>query len=318
MTIFATFSNRNRPRPEGLVYDSLPNALREHCLRLVREGIGEHTEALDALDGILEQETPTPSFARVRRRRAEDYDDTTRFFEDAITEGDFFEAMSAIEVAVFIVNDTIRKLEPTYRSIYQVHSEPDEVIEELNGRFAQYGVGYQFSEEQGRFVRVDSTFMHAEVTRPAMALLTEKGFEGAAQEFQKAHEHYRHMMQDPEAGKDAIAWAVKAVESTSKAIMDARGWPYEKGDTVVPLMEKLFSKGLVPADLQSYFGGLRSALTSGLPTIGNRKARHGQGATPKPIEEHMVTLGMHLAAATIRFLVEAHKALETPPSPSTR
>lgn len=311
MTIYKTFSNRNRPRPDKLVYDDLPESLREQCIRFVREGIGEHTDALDALDSILERETPTPSFAAVRRRREEDYfnDQTVRFYEDAISHGDFFEAMSAVEVAAFMVNDAIRKLDPNYRSIYRVRVDPDDAIKELNARFTQQGVGYQFSKEQGRFIRVDAAFMHAEVTAPATALLMEKGFEGAAQEFQKAHEHYRHMVQDPEAGKDAIVWAVKAVESTAKAIMDARRWTYGKGDTIVPLLEKLIANGLVPADLQSYFAGLRSALTSGLPTIGNRQARHGQGAAPKPIEEHMVTLGMHLAAATIRFLVEAHKAM---------
>ncbi len=312
MTIYETFSNRNRPRPDKLVYDEMPEPLREHCVRVLREGLGSHTELLNAIDSILNRETPTPTFASVRRRREQDYDDETRFFEDAVVHGDLFEAMSALEVATFFINTEMRKLDPTYRSIYRVRLDPDHAIEELNGRFMQAGVGYQFSKEQGRFVRVDSAFMHAEVTAPAMALLSEKGFEGAAQEFQKAHKHYRHLAQDPDAGKDAVAWAVKAVESTAKAIMDARGWPYTKADTAVPLLEKLFANGLVPADLQSYFAGLRSALTSGLPTIGNRQARHGQGAAPKPIEEHMVTLGMHLAAATIRFLVEAHKAMGTP------
>jgi hypothetical protein len=310
MTIYKTFANRNRPRPDKLVYDELPEDLREHCVRVLREGLGSHTEVLDVIDSILKRETPTPSFASVRRRREDDYDDDTRFFEDAIVYGDFFEAMSAIEVAAFFINTETRKLDPAYRSIYRVKTDPDHALEELNGRFVQAGVGYQFSKEQGRLVRIDSAFMHAEVTAPATALLMEKGFEGAAQEFQKAHEHYRLMAQDPEAGKDAVAWAVKAVESTAKAIMDARGWTYGNGDTIVPLLDKLFSNGLVPTELQSLFGGLRSALTSGLPTIGNRQARHGQGAAPKPIEEHMVTLGMHLAASAIRFLVEAHKAKE--------
>ncbi len=186
----------------------------------------------------------------------------------------------------------------------------DEALAEMNARFLQYGAGYQFANEQNRFVRVDSAFMHSKVTAPATALLTEKGFEGAAQEFQKAHEHYRQMQHDPEAGKDAVAWAAKAVESTAKAIMNMRGWAYdEKRDTLVPLLDKVFANGLVPPDLKSYFEGLRTALFSGLPTLRNRMAAHGQGTAPKVMEEHMVTLGMHLAAATIRFLVEAHKAV---------
>jgi len=130
----------------------------------------------------------------------------------------------------------------------------------------------------------------------------------AAQEFAEAHQAYREALSKPGRGKDAVTWAVKAVESTAKAIMDQRHWPYEKGDTIKKLLDKLFEQGLVPSELESYFGGLRSALSSGLPTIGNSMARHGQGAKVKDIEQHMLALGMHLAAATIRFLVEAHKA----------
>ena len=308
MTIYSTFSNRNWPRPEQLVYDDLPEALREHCRRVLREGLGQHDLVLNAVDSILKRETPTPSFAAVRRAREDDYYDHTRFFEDAIVHGDFFEAMSAIEVAAFFVNTETRKLDASYRSIYGVRVEPDDAIHELNGRFVQAGVGYQFTKEQCRFVRVDSAFMHVEVTAPAVALLTEKGFEGAAQEFTTAHQHYRRMSVDANGGKDALVWAVKAVESTAKTIMEARGWPYDKRDTIAKLLEKLFSNGLVPAELVSYFTGLRTALTGGLPTIRNGMAGHGQGSEVKPIEEHMVTLGMHLAAATIRFLVEAHQA----------
>lgn len=309
MPIFSTFSNRNRPAPGKLTYDSLPEELRHHCLRIVGQALERRDALLGRLDRVLQTEHPVPSFAEQRATEQESYEfqfsNAPDFHVYCIKDGDFDEAMDAIEVAAFFINTEMRK---EYTSGSDERAEA--ALEEMNARFTQHGVGYQFSKDQGRFVRVDSTFTHVEVTQPAMSLLTEKGFEGAAQEFQKAHEHYRLMTRDPEAGKDAIAWAVKAVESTAKSIMDARAWPYEKGDTIKKLMEKVFTNGLVPSDLDSYFGGLRSALSSGLPTIANRKARHGQGATPKPIEEHMVTLGMHLAASTIRFMVEAHKAKE--------
>jgi hypothetical protein len=317
MPLFDTFSNRNRPRPESLVYDSLPAPLRSHCLRIIRQAIGVLLPNVsDELDKVMMTEHPTPSFRRVWESFMDSVErglsfEMPRFYQVAIERGDFYEAMDAIETGAALINTAMREQwEKSQGRYYSPDLTPDEALDEMNSRFMQAGVGYQFSKEKGRLVRVDSEFMHKEVTEPAMALLTEKGFEGAAQEFDKAHEHYRQMAVDPEAGKDAVAWAVKAVESMAKAIMDARGWGYGKGDTIVPLLEKLFTNGLVPTDLQSYFGGLRSALTSGLPTIGNRQARHGQGAKLVPIEEHMVTLAMHLAAATIRFLVEAHKSPE--------
>lgn len=108
--------------------------------------------------------------------------------------------------------------------------------------------------------------------------------------------------------KDAISWAVKALESTVQAICDARGWKYEKTDAVKALLDVAFQNGLVPSEMESHFSSLRSALVSGLPTIGNRMTRHGQGSRVKPIADHLVTFGMHLAAASILFLVGAHQA----------
>ena len=52
-------------------------------------------------------------------------------------------------------------------------------IEELNFRFRDAGVGFQF--EAGQIIRVDSQFLHAEVVRPALALMSATGFEGSSQ-----------------------------------------------------------------------------------------------------------------------------------------
>lgn len=314
MPVHDLFSKRNRPRPERLVHDTLPSDFRSACARIFQEALGNSFGLLSEMDAILRREHPSNSNPLLALGVALADPKTTVFGTSRLagaylSSGTFHEAMDAIEVTTRSINLRMRKLSKTRRQALKAVLDPDDALAEVNSRFVEHGVGYQFSSEQNRIVRIDSQFVQQEVTAPAMRLLTEKGFEGAAQEFDKAHQHYRQMVVDPDAGKDAVAWAVKAVESTTKTIMDARGWDYNaQKDTLVPLLEKLFTNGLVPTDLQSYFCGLRSALTSGLPTIANRQARHGQGAKVKPIEEHMVTLAMHLAAATIRFLVEAHKA----------
>jgi hypothetical protein len=311
MAIYETFSNRNQARPESLVYDALPEALRLHCVRVVRQAIGNYDAALDDIDEVLQREHPKLSFVRdpilSLDGRPPRY--TTRLWEDCLTQGDFFEAMDAIELAACVIDDRLRKLPKSGSAPAAPSHIADEALDEMNARFTQHGAGYQFSKQQGRFVRVDSEFMHKEVAEPAMALLTEKGFEGAAQEFERAHHFYRQMAVDPDAGKEAVSNALKAVESTAKAISDARCWRYDQRDTMKKLVEMLFAKGLVPAELEAYFSGLRTVLESGLPTIRNRMAGHGQGTRPKPIPEHVVGFAMHLAASTIRFLVEAHRAM---------
>ncbi len=150
---------------------------------------------------------------------------------------------------------------------------------------------------------MDSQLIHAEAVKPALSLLSATGFQGPEQDLIGAFDHYRHG-RFKEAGADAL----KAFESTMKSICKARRWPHDPGATAKPLLDVLFTHGLIPPELQSHFGGLRSALESGLPTLSNRTSRHGQGPDPKPLAPHFAAYMLHLVAANIVFLVQAHKA----------
>ena len=105
-----------------------------------------------------------------------------------------------------------------------------------------------------------------------------------------------------------MAEALKSFESTMKAICAARGWTHAPNATAKPLVDVLFAKGLIPKELEAHFSGLRAAMESGLPTLSNQTSRHGQGPEPRPIPGHFAAYALHLAAANIVFLVEAHHA----------
>jgi hypothetical protein len=211
------------------------------------------------------------------------------------------ECLDAVEIALGTLNVVARQQPNHHSMVYQIKQSVDDAVVEVNERLLEHGIGYQFSVHENQIVRLDSRFVYGEVVEPAIQLLQSPGFEGPAQEFAQAHAFHR-----AGEGKDAIAWAVKALESTAKAICDARGWSYAKTDAAKKLLDILFEKELIPNELEAHFGGLRSALVSGLPTIGNALARHGQGARVKPIAAELVNFGMHLCAAAIVFLVEAH------------
>ena len=70
-----------------------------------------------------------------------------------------------------------------------ITQSPADALAEVNERFRQHGVGYQY--EQGEIIRVDSQFVHSEVVKPALALLSAPEFADANAEFRRAHEHYR-------------------------------------------------------------------------------------------------------------------------------
>ena len=96
---------------------------------------------------------------------------------------------------------------------------PEDAVEELNHRFREHGIGYQFAG--GKIISVESLYLHTETVEPAVSLLHAAGFDGPLQEFMLAHEHYRKGNY-----KDAIVGAENAFESTMKTICDRRSWDY--------------------------------------------------------------------------------------------
>jgi hypothetical protein len=212
-------------------------------------------------------------------------------------------ALDIIELSFRVIDRGVREFDTDDRNTARIDQDADDAIEELNQRFLEHGLGFQYVD--GGIIRVDSQLLHSDTVKPALALLHEYGFTGPNDEFMQAFDHHRKGEK-----KDAIADALKAFESTMKAICDARGWPYGPKDTAKPLLDILFNNGLIPADLASHFAGLRSAMESGLPTLANRTSRHGQGSTPTEVPDHYVAYALHLVASNIVFLIECHNALK--------
>jgi hypothetical protein len=120
----------------------------------------------------------------------------------------------------------------------------------------------------------------------------------------RAHKHYREGKY-----KEAINEALKAFESTMKAICDHRKWKYDKNkDTAKTLLEILLREELVPSYLQNAFSGLRAVLEGAVPTARNRTSGHGQGAAPITVPDYFAAYVLHMTASNIVFLIEAHKA----------
>ena len=171
----------------------------------------------------------------------------------------------------------------------------DDAVKELNVRFSEHGIGYQF--ESPKIVRVDSKFLHQEVVKPALQLLKAKHYAGANDEFRKAHEHYRYRRYG-----EAVNEYLKALESTLKVIYKKRKWTFSDKDQAKILLAVIFKKGLVPGYLESKLTGLRTVLESGVPTIRNRESGHGAGEEPRHIPHHLAAYVLHLTASAVVFI----------------
>lgn len=210
-----------------------------------------------------------------------------------------------IELSFRYVDRIIRtRWNPYIRQSAHVTLEPDDAIEELNVRFREHALGYQYLN--GQIVRIDSQYIYESAVKPALKLLRDEEFDGASEEFMSANQHFRQQRY-----KEAVNDALKSFESTIKTICSRMKWQYNETDTAKMLIGACFANGLVPQNMQAHFAGLRTTLESGLPTIRNKRTGHGQGEFPQKLPPHVAAYAMHLAATNIVFLVESYKELKT-------
>jgi hypothetical protein len=304
-----TFSKRQRRlakagQQDVYQYDDLPTPFRVQVALILGATIGPSMTGRHPLG----YETPSaPIWKSLHKHLLKEFgvfrltgnsNSAQEDFVNYLMEAETEQALDAIEFAFQDIDDVVRR---HYRGLVGTEQEPDDAIEELNQRFKEHGIGYQFIE--GVLVRVDSQFIHAEVVKPALSLLNAQGFDGPADEFIKAFTHHRHGRD-----KEAVVDALKAFESTMKAICAARKWKVDPTATAKELIKTVLANGLIPPELESHFAALRTAMESGLPTVRNRTSGHGQGAVPVAIPPHIAAYALHLAAANIILLVEAHKA----------
>jgi hypothetical protein len=316
MAIWDLFSKReNRKRKQGTEdvyqYDELPKAFRVQVIHIWKDALSiwHQPDPCVPASEYAPNVWWTEIFNLIIRekgvfRLSERGDNPCGQCFEYLMDAPTTDAIDLIEVTFRVVDGHVRNLIEHYRRDWNVISA-DDAIEELNGRFREHGIGYEFAG--GEIIRVDSKFIHAEAVRPALELLhgTGKGFAGPLQEFLRAHEYHRKGQ-----GKDAITWALKAFESTLKAICSARGWAFDpQKDTAVRLLEIVFAKNLVPAYLQNQFNSLRAVLESGVPTVRNKTSGHGQGPAPTDVPEYLTRYALHLTASNIVFLIESYKSL---------
>ena len=219
----------------------------------------------------------------------------------------FFLTTTNVEVALSVIELSFRVAGPAHQQLSPHHCKmlPSEAVNELNKRFMEHGIGYQFESDE--IVRIDSKFLHQEAVKPALQILKATHYASANGEFRKAHEHYRHQRYS-----EAVTECLKTLESTLKVICHRREWGFNaEKDTVSQLIDIVFDKGLLPGYLQSQFGTMRSLLKSGVPTIRNRESSHGAGEKPSHIPQHLAAYALHLTASAIVFISRCDDAFST-------
>lgn len=293
MTVTNLFSKRrkeeNNQTPSTYCYDELSPQLRQQIWYIVQDTFVESLgEMCVVVDDILCREYGKTNL--IPAIGAYTYGNTIRTF---ILQNYFVdEVLDAIEL---LFNDHIFNAIEEHKKDAQ---NLKKAIEELNYRFREHNVGYQFQANQ--IIRVDSMYMQLEVVEPVLKLINNTLFSGACDEYLKAHKNYK-----TGNNKDCLSECLKAFESTMKIICKEKGWNYDKEkDTAKKLIGICFENGLFPEYMTQQFTSLRSMLESGIPPIRNRNGGHGQGDIIKTVSDSLARYTLNLTGSTIIFLIE--------------
>lgn len=310
MTITDLFSRRQKRArgevPDAYVYDSIPRELRVQVVHILGDTLGGEEEYHFQPDVQQTYEfivcTLCREYGLFDLRNSNDIgarNYRVELFNYLLREVDTERLLDAVELGFRMVAGVTNKWD--YRRRHDAADEALSAVAELNSRFQQHGAGYRF--ESGYIVRIDSEFAHAEIVKPALRLLSTPHFEGAEEEFRRAHEHYRH-----ERHKEALTECLKSVESTMKAIAAKRKWAVDPKATAKGLFDLMFEKKLIPLFWAQHFSGLRATLEGGVPTVRNRLSGHGQGSEVIAVPKHIVAFALHQTAAAIVYLVSSEAA----------
>lgn len=310
--IFETFAYRNRRSQQGelpdvYTYDNISEQLRHQICVALYEGIGifhfytgyemqsvaEANEAWKMIDRVCHKEL----FSYLKFTSNSRLD--TRYLNYLMNVSQIDDFLSAVEIGCRAL-EFYRGESPEGRG---AEEKAEDSIDEINQRFEQHAVGYQF--ESGQIIRVDSKAAHAEIVRPALRLLTVPIFVKANEEFLSAHKHYREG-----SFKDCVTAANRAFESTLKAICDTELWTYDKGDRASELVTKVTSNGLFTHAFDKGMSAYVAMLKTGLPSVRNDAGAHGDGIAAAAVTAEIARFAINLTASNILFVGESYTLIK--------
>jgi hypothetical protein len=304
MAIFDLYSKRQKllrgEVPEVYLYDIIPDTLKVQIVHIIKDTIGVSPgyASISAYDiykkihDILCREYGEFSLGKDHRDTEE-----TKLFNFFLHTSEIDKAIDVIELTFSIISKIVYRSGRQYALDNKVKMNPDEAIVELNQRFKEHGIGYQYEAE--KIIRVDSTYIHSEIVKPTLNLLWNNKYKGANEEYLKAHEHYREGN-----NKECLNECLKAFESVLKIICKGKGWAYKETDSSKKLIQICFDNGIVPSFTQNQFTSLQNLLESGIATIRNKLGGHGQGTVLQKVDDEMTRYALNLTGTNIIFLVE--------------
>lgn len=298
------FSRRNRDRsqdPEVYSYLDFPAEFRNQCFHIISDIVNAGESAYG---GFSYTETLCSSFAREKGLKylpgnygyVNNLDAIQNYCDKSANE-DFLDLIDYI-FGMLSENKLIYCIDYNYRECL------NSGIKELNHRFRQHSLGYEFIN--GEIIQKTNVVTHERIIKPALRMLTDERFQGAEDEYLTAFKHLREGN-----NKDAILNAEKAFESTMKVICTELKYPFDpQKDTAKNLVQILKRNNYFPKYLESYMNNICTVLGEGASVIRNKESGHGQGETVKSTTDEYVEYVLNTVASNIVFLYRLFRSKE--------
>ena len=191
MAIYNIYSKRQKrlrgDLPDVYQYDNMPHPFRVQVVHILRDVLGWSSQSTYA-DSWFQNIHDSLAREYGEFRLHPNGNNAQQIVENfLLSTQEVDRVLDVIERSLNVAYETetnyrYRDVRPLVKGI---NINPDEAIAELNVRFREHAIGYQYAS--GQVVRIDSEFLHQKVVKPALHLLSAPQFAGAEKEFLKAH-----------------------------------------------------------------------------------------------------------------------------------
>lgn len=278
------YSNRNKPLPDIFIYDRLPNKVRNQILWIWTEVFG--TAEIVAFDWVYDAVCEEHGLLDLGRKHGD-------VSHNALVNYFIRENTPTLDILLDITELSFRRICHLLDDHYlNTNATSDEIVELLNQRFRENGIGYEFVFPPGQLIRLDNTILHQQVLRPALGLLSDPQFSSANNEFLAALDDYKNG-----AFSDVLTKGGSAFESLMKIIADNKGWQYNQNDTANSLIKTFINNTTLPSFFETPL--------IGIATLRNKlSSAHGAGTLNRKAEEHYARYFIYQVAAAMLMLCE--------------
>jgi hypothetical protein len=210
MPIYDLYSQRDVPLPDVFQRHELPEGFRTQVLWIWRDVFLErHKDCLNELWAIVCRENGVDHLYPTSRDSVDDLVNTLKFGKNITL------VLQIIELSFRTMFGMEKRLGSSFAKHY---------TDELNHRFREHGIGYQFDRSTQRLVPINAALVHEQAVRPALFLLAQPDFATANKEFMEAWDDFKKSDFD-----DCLTKCCSCFESVMKIICTKKGWAFPDG-----------------------------------------------------------------------------------------